>query len=141
VVRNRPEPLNRQIVRNRQELSSSSSQRKRKPKFKSAASAAGPALGTFAEMARVRSLASGGSPLPYGRYSNVTVAKKSKRYPFSGHASARRSCTCARPAVRAVRRDALDRDMGEAEKDLAAAVVMTAGDPGAAMVAELTGLG
>lgn len=40
----------------------------------------------------------------------------------------------------AVRRDTLDRDLGEAEKDLVAAAVMTAGDLRAAMVAELTGL-
>jgi hypothetical protein len=40
----------------------------------------------------------------------------------------------------AVRRDTLDRNLGEADKDLAAAAVMTAGDSGAAMIAELTGL-
>jgi hypothetical protein len=38
----------------------------------------------------------------------------------------------------AVRRDTLDRDLGEADKDLAAAAVMTAGDSGAAMIAGLT---
>ena len=40
----------------------------------------------------------------------------------------------------AVRRDTLDRNLGEADKDLAAAAVMTAGDSDAAMIAELTGL-